>query len=109
MTETAYQITSNMVDNRKPGTIGIAHGCVDIQIVDDELCVRGTNVFEGYLGNHPQDGWLKDGWFRTGDTGVFDKDAFLILTGRIKELINRGGEKISPVHILIKLCSIVLV
>jgi oxalate---CoA ligase len=62
--------------------------------------IQGPNVTMGY-DNNP-DANLKafaDGWFRTGDQGRFDEDGYLFLTGRLKEIINRGGEKISPIEV----------
>ncbi|MEM9682363.1 MAG: non-ribosomal peptide synthetase, partial [Pseudomonadota bacterium] len=92
---------------RKRGSVGTAAGC-EIAIRDSsgtalpagqngEVCVRGANVFDGYV-NDPQAtrAALSDGWFRTGDEGMLDPDGFLHLTGRVKETINRGGEKVSP-------------
>lgn len=113
MTEASHQMTSNPVTGpRKPGTVGIPHGSVEICIVDQggtrltqgtrgEICVRGPNVTSGYLNNPSANktAFLPDGFFRTGDEGVLDKDGYLTITGRIKELINRGGEKISPIEI----------
>jgi acyl-CoA synthetase (AMP-forming)/AMP-acid ligase II len=63
-----------------------------------EVCLRGPTVTRGYH-NNPQankTAFHEGRWFRTGDQGFFDEDKFLVLTGRIKELINRGGEKIAP-------------
>ena len=65
-----------------------------------EIVIRGDNVTKGYE-NNPKanaDAFTK-GWFRTGDQGVIDKDGYVTLTGRLKEIINRGGEKISPVEV----------
>jgi acyl-CoA synthetase (AMP-forming)/AMP-acid ligase II len=65
-----------------------------------EIVIRGDNVTRGYE-NNPKanaDAFIK-GWFRTGDQGVIDKDGYVTLTGRLKEIINRGGEKISPVEV----------
>ena len=65
-----------------------------------EIVVRGPLLFDGYLGERETNAQLfSDGWFHTGDLGKFDEDGFLYLTGRIKEIINRGGEKISPAEI----------
>jgi acyl-CoA synthetase (AMP-forming)/AMP-acid ligase II/thioesterase domain-containing protein/acyl carrier protein len=61
-----------------------------------EVRVRGANVFDGYENDGPAEALAADGWFCTGDEGLFDADGFLFLTGRVKETINRGGEKISP-------------
>ena len=65
-----------------------------------EVVIRGKNVFDAYE-NNPQATAeaFTDGWFRTGDQGKFDADGYLTITGRLKELINRGGEKISPLEV----------
>lgn len=110
MTETAHQATSNPLPGagpRKPGSVGIATG-VGLRIlgadgqpcargVDGEVCVRGPAVMAGYLDDDAANASsFVDGWFRTGDLGAIDDDGYLFLRGRIKEIINRGGEKISP-------------
>jgi acyl-CoA synthetase (AMP-forming)/AMP-acid ligase II len=65
-----------------------------------EVWVRGPIVTRGYLGDRAEtERSFADGWFRTGDLGSLDDDGYLFLTGRIKSLINRGGEKISPEHV----------
>jgi acyl-CoA synthetase (AMP-forming)/AMP-acid ligase II len=107
MTEAAHQVASNPLPPlvHKPGTVGCSS---EISIIDDhgrhlgamstgEVVVRGPNVMRGY-NNNPEANAAAfiDGWFRTGDIGVIDNDGYLALTGRIKDLINRGGEKISP-------------
>lgn len=113
MTEAAHQMTSNPLPpgKRKPGTVGFGQG-VEVRIVDQEgkevsqgseaeICIRGENVTKGYL-NNPEanrSSFTKDGFFRTGDQGKKDSDGYLIITGRIKELINKGGEKISPIEL----------
>ncbi|KAI7906596.1 uncharacterized protein BX663DRAFT_497035 [Cokeromyces recurvatus] len=111
MTEASHQMTSNPLPHRgihKPGSVGLGQG-VEIAILDSEgnpteigeVCIRGKNVTHGYL-NNPKataESFTKDGFFRTGDQGRKDADGYLILTGRIKELINRGGEKISPIEL----------
>ena len=62
-----------------------------------EIVIPGRNVFSGYQANPSANaGAFSDGWFHTGDQGVIDGDGYLFLTGRLKEIINRGGEKISP-------------
>jgi acyl-CoA synthetase (AMP-forming)/AMP-acid ligase II len=109
MTEAAHQMASNFLPPgaRKPGSVGRGTG-VQITILDDkgnalatgsrgEVAIKGPNVFSGYEENPEANAAsFADGWFRTGDEGFVDSDGFLVLTGRIKELINRGGEKISP-------------
>lgn len=113
MTEGAHQMTSNPLPPAKrfPGSVGIGQG-VEVKILDQngtelsqgseaEICVRGENVTKGYLNNPEANktSFTKDGFFRTGDQGKQDKDGYVIITGRIKELINKGGEKISPVEL----------
>jgi acyl-CoA synthetase (AMP-forming)/AMP-acid ligase II len=110
MTEAAHQVASNPLPPlpRKPGTVGPGGG---ISIIDNigrhsgantsgEVVVRGPNVMRGYRNNPEANAAaFTNGWFRSGDIGVIDSDGYLALTGRIKELINRGGEKISPEEI----------
>ncbi|WFD36345.1 oxalate--CoA ligase [Malassezia cuniculi] len=122
MTEAAHQMTTNPLPpaTHKPGTVGFGHG-VEVRILNErgeelpvgvagEVCVRGSNVTKGYVNNekanresffraefgHPAE---VDGFLRTGDEGKKDEDGYLQLTGRIKELINRSGEKISPLEV----------
>jgi long-subunit acyl-CoA synthetase (AMP-forming) len=66
-----------------------------------QVCIRGRNVTSGYYNNPEANktSWLPNGWFCTGDQGFLDAEGYLTLTGRIKELINRGGEKISPLEV----------
>jgi len=111
MTEAAHQVASNPLPPlaRKPGTVGLGSG---ISVVDDkgnhlaantpgEVVVRGPNVMHGYRNNPEANAaaFIDDVWFRTGDIGAIDSDGYLALTGRIKELINRGGEKIAPAEV----------
>ena len=84
---------------------------VDIALLDDagvvmpsggpgEVVIRGPNVMGGYRDNEAANAEaFVDGWFRTGDQGIIGDDGYLRLTGRLKELINRGGEKISPLEV----------
>ena len=109
MTEAAHQIASNPLPplNRKPGTVGIPTG-PEVAIMDEkgellelgetgEIVIRGPNVTSGYENNPDANREsFTHGWFRTGDEGYLDTDGFLTISGRIKEIINRGGEKISP-------------
>jgi acyl-CoA synthetase (AMP-forming)/AMP-acid ligase II len=99
MTEASHQMASNPLPPapRKPGTVGPGTG-VEIRILDDgEVAIRGANVIDGYEGNPEANASsFIDGWFRTGDAGRMDADGYLELVSRIKELINRGGEKIAP-------------
>jgi acyl-CoA synthetase (AMP-forming)/AMP-acid ligase II len=109
MTEAAHQMCSNPLPPaaRKPGSVGAGTG-ITVSIMDDqgehlaigdrgEVVIKGPNVITGYE-NNPEANTASfvDGWFRTGDQGVLDAEGYLTLVGRIKELINRGGEKISP-------------
>ena len=113
MTEAAHQMTSNPLPpgKRYPGSVGIGQG-VEIKILDQEgkevpqgaeaeICIRGENVTKGYLNNPEANktSFTKEGFFRTGDQGKQDEDGYVIITGRIKELINKGGEKISPIEL----------
>src|SRR5262245_35936634 len=112
MTEAAHQMASNPLPpgTRKPGFVGKGTG-VDIVIRDEqgrglpagtqgEVTIRGNNVMGGYLNNPAaNESSFCQGYFRTGDQGVLDEDGYLTLTGRLKELINRGGEKISPLEV----------
>ncbi|KAF9738777.1 hypothetical protein PMIN06_010508 [Paraphaeosphaeria minitans] len=113
MTEAAHQMTSNPLPpgKRQPGSVGLGQG-VEIKILDDagnevaqgkeaEICIRGENVTKGYLNNPAANAssFTKSGFFRTGDQGKQDPDGYVIITGRIKELINKGGEKISPIEL----------
>ncbi len=108
MTEAAHQMASNPLPPlpRKRGTVGRAAG-PEIRIRGDdgflgtgeagEVVIRGPNVTRGYEGNPKANAEaFVDGWFRTGDQGVIDADGYLSITGRLKEIINRGGEKVSP-------------
>jgi oxalate---CoA ligase len=112
MTEAAHQMASNPLPpgERRPGTVGRATG-VEIAAldgewrpvpagVDGEVAVRGPSVVDAYLGNPAATAAsFRDGWFRTGDVGKLSADGYLTLVGRVKELINRAGEKISPYEV----------
>ena len=112
MTEASHQMSSNLLPPgvRTPGTVGQGTG-VDIGIMDEdggllpvgargEVVIRGPNVTHGYHNNPSANTEaFTNGWFRTGDQGHLDDAGVLTLTGRIKELINRGGEKISPLEV----------
>ncbi|MEJ6402954.1 acyl--CoA ligase [Yoonia sp. 2307UL14-13] len=115
MTEAAHQMASNPLPPRvqKPGAVGveagpkvrIAHETEDrLMEGTGEVVISGPNVTPGYEGNaeaNAKSFFEADGarWFRTGDQGAFDEDGYLHLTGRLKEIINRGGEKISPLEV----------
>ena len=114
MTEASHQMSSSPMPpgKRIPGTVGLATG-VEVAIMDmaatgqlqktgdiGEIVIKGDNVMHGYNNNPEANAEaFVDGWFRTGDQGFLDAEGYLSLTGRIKELINRGGEKISPLEI----------
>lgn len=113
MTEATHLMTSNPLPQdgpRKPGSVGRPVG-QEMAILDEqgtrlpagqpgEVCIRGPNVTRGYKNNpDANDAAFRFGWFHTGDIGVLDDQGYLHLVGRIKELINRGGEKISPIEV----------
>jgi len=109
MTEAAHQMASNPLPpaRRKPGSVGLAAGPEMAILGDDgnllppgqtgEIVVRGSNVTAGYA-NAPEanQAAFRGGWFRTGDLGRMDPEGYFYITGRKKEMINRGGESISP-------------
>ncbi|MGD1094142.1 MAG: acyl--CoA ligase [Bryobacteraceae bacterium] len=109
MTEASHQMCSNPLppSAHKPGSVGPGTG-VKVSIMDShgnhlpsgergEVVIQGPNVVSGYENNPEANAAsFTNGWFRTGDQGFLDPDGYLMLTGRIKELINRGGEKIAP-------------
>jgi acyl-CoA synthetase (AMP-forming)/AMP-acid ligase II len=112
MTEASHQMASNPLPPAKriPGSVGIAAG-PEIAIMDNdgkllppgmtgEVVIRGENVTLGYENNPKANAEaFVNGWFRTGDQGALSSDGYLTLTGRLKEIINRGGEKISPLEV----------
>ena len=109
MTEASHQMASNPLPPaaRKPGTVGVAAG-PEVAIMSEagdilranevgEIVIRGDNVTSGYENNPKANAEnFTNGWFRTGDQGTIDSDGYVTITGRLKEIINRGGEKISP-------------
>ena len=114
MTEASHQMSSSPLPPgaRIPGTVGTATG-VEVAILANEnsgdlastgergeVVIKGENVMWGYHNNEEANAdAFVNGWFRTGDQGLLDGDGYLTLTGRLKELINRGGEKISPLEV----------
>ena len=114
MTEASHQMASNPLPPRprKPGSVGLAAGTGggDPRRGREGCCRAGEvgEVVHPRAQRHPRlrgesrgerQGLHADGWFRTGDQGVLDEEGYLRLTGRLKELINRGGEKISPLEV----------
>ncbi|TDV43068.1 AMP-binding protein [Actinophytocola oryzae] len=110
MTE-AHQIASSPLPpgRRRPGSVGVATGSqvaversgrpVREPDVEGELLIAGPNVMTGYWADPDPDATFVDGWLRTGDLGRVDADGYVWITGRIKDIINRGGEKISPAEV----------
>jgi len=116
MTEAAHQMCSNPLKpgTQKPGVVGLPAG-PEVRIADEaenvlrdgatgEVVISGPNVTPGYENNpeaNEKSFFIAEGkrWFRTGDQGAFDEDGYLTLTGRLKEIINRGGEKVSPLEV----------
>jgi len=109
MTEATHQMASNPLPpgERKPGSVGMAAG-PEVAIMGEdgqllprggigEIVIRGPNVTSGYESNPKANAEaFINGWFRTGDQGTMDEAGYVTLTGRLKEIINRGGEKVSP-------------
>jgi acyl-CoA synthetase (AMP-forming)/AMP-acid ligase II len=112
MTEAAHQMASNPLPPaaRKPGTVGIAAG-PEVAIMGTgeqllpagaigEVVIRGPGVTRGYQNNPTANAIaFTDGWFHTGDQGMLDAEGYLTITGRLKEIINRGGEKVAPLEV----------
>ena len=112
MTEATHQMCSNPLPPaaRKPGSVGPSAG-PEVAILDEqglalgtggegEIAIRGANVTAGYLNNPEANANAFHGdWFRTGDQGVMDADGYVRITGRLKEIINRGGEKVAPLEV----------
>lgn len=109
MTEASHQMASNPLPpgERKPGTVGRETG-IRVGVMDDEgrllaagergeVVIQGASVIDAYANNPEANAKsFTGGWFRTGDQGVLDAAGYLSLIGRLKEMINRGGEKIAP-------------
>ena len=110
MTEAASQISANPFELRKIGSVGRAAG-PEIAIMDEaghrlapgqhgEIMLRGPNMSRGYYNDEAAtQAAFRNGWFRTGDLGYLDPDGYLFIVGRIKDVINRGGQKISPLEV----------
>src|SRR5262245_21946827 len=110
MTEAASQIAANPVGRGKPGSVGQSAGA-EIAIMDrggrrlpagkrGEIALRGPTITRGYDGDSAATAAaFRDGWFHTGDLGYLDRDGYLFVVGRIKEIINRGGQKVAPAEV----------
>jgi oxalate---CoA ligase len=118
MTEASHQVTTNQLHACKKGSVGRAVGSVQIAIWHSdvatdkpntigEVLVRGETVMYGYRNVLPSSTGFteEDRWFKTGDIGYIDSEGFLFLQGRSKHMINRGGEKISPLEVTSVLLS----
>ena len=110
MTEAASQITANPPERRKTGSVGKPAG-PEIAIMDrdgerlqagetGEIVLRGRTITRGYDNDVVATAAaFRSGWFRTGDLGYLDPDGYLFIVGRLKEIINRGGQQVSPVEV----------
>ena len=112
MTEATHQMCANPLPPAvaKPRSVGVATG-IELAVLDrdnrplapgerGEVSLKGPTVIDGYENNPDANAAaFTDGWFRTGDEGYLDGDGYLFLTGRLKEQINRGGEKLSPLEV----------
>jgi acyl-CoA synthetase (AMP-forming)/AMP-acid ligase II len=110
MTEAAHQMCSNSLAARKPGTVGTPTG-IQLDIIDEsgkslpagqrgEIVIKGPSVTRGYENNPAANAQsFVEGWFKTGDLGTVDHEGYLTVNGRLKEIISRGGEKISPLEV----------
>jgi amino acid adenylation domain-containing protein len=110
MTEAASQIAANPLGRRKPASVGLPAGA-EIAIMDKEgrtlaagergeIVLRGPTITRGY-DNDPAatEAAFRDGWFRTGDLGYLDRDGYLFIVGRLKEVIKRGGQQVAPAEV----------
>ena len=110
MTEAASQIAANPLERRKPGSVGRSAGA-EIAIMDrngrrlaagerGEIALRGPTITRGYDNDvDATAAAFRDGWFRTGDLGYLDRDGYLFIVGRIKEVIKRGGQQVAPAEV----------
>src|SRR3984893_1973864 len=110
MTEAASQIAANPLGRGKPGSVGQPAGA-EIAIMDGEgrrlpagkrgeIALRGPTITRGYDNDvAATECAFRDGWFRTGDLGYLDEDGYLFIVGRIKDIINRGGQKVAPAEV----------
>ncbi|AMN39127.1 non-ribosomal peptide synthetase [Rhodoplanes sp. Z2-YC6860] len=110
MTEAASQIAANTLELRKPGSVGKSAGA-EIAIIDDEgrklatgkrgeIVLRGPAITRGYDNDiAATQSAFRDGWFRTGDLGYLDRDGYLFIVGRIKDVIKRGGQQVAPAEV----------
>ena len=110
MTEAATQIAANPLGRRKLGSVGQSAGA-EIAILDGEgrrlssgergeIVLRGPTITRGYDNDAAATAAaFRDGWFRTGDLGYLDSDGYLFIVGRIKDVINRGGQKVAPTEV----------
>ncbi len=110
MTETASQIAANPLGRRKPGSVGQSAGA-EIAIMNQagrrqaagergEIVLRGPTITRGYDNDiAATQSAFRDGWFRTGDLGYLDRDGYLFIVGRIKDVIKRGGQQVAPAEV----------
>lgn len=102
LSETSPMISLNYNNNNKLGSVGKILDCNDIKIIDNEICVKGSNVFTGYYNNEQEtiNSFNSNNYFKTGDLGYIDNDNYLFITGRIKDLYKLdNGKYINPIQI----------
>jgi long-chain acyl-CoA synthetase len=102
LSETSPIVSLNYQNNNKIGSVGKILDCNDIKIINDEILVKGSNVFNGYYKNlaETKNVFTSDGYFKTGDQGYLDSDGYLYITGRCKDLYKLlNGKYINPAYI----------
>lgn len=106
LTESANLVSGNPEALRKPESVGLIYDGMDYKLVNGELWLKGVNMMDGYVGGENETAY-EDGWFKTGDLARIDKDGYLYITGRTKEIIVlQSGENVSPAELEVKFYGI---